>query len=162
MSAPSMNIYAGPPTEAWTNRAVYGASGETYHGLAKSVQPHPPVLTVTSVSKAAAASFAVATHGMADGNLVLIEGASGDWAVMNGRNAITSTGAGTFTIAVNSTGFAGSFGGTVKCLAPRAADAVWYITRTTWTTGNPTLVENANGSTADNSVWSNYASLAYQ
>jgi YD repeat-containing protein len=139
------------------------ANGKTlYEGVAHS-QPTPVALTVTAVSKAAAAEFSVALHGMDTGMLVRIAGATGDWAGLNGDHAITSTGAGTFTVAVSSVAYAGDFNGTVHCLAPRTKDAVWKISKYEYD-GNSSLaaIKVPQGKTTAAFKWDDRATLAYQ
>jgi len=84
----------------------------------------PLTLTVTSISKASPAIVTVTGHGLSTGDAVTISGATGDWAALNGTQKITRTGVDTFTIAVDTSAFAGNFDGTmtVPGIPPPAAN----------------------------------------
>jgi hypothetical protein len=149
--------------EPWTPLTDYGGGTTAiYAGMAYSRQPES-TLPVTSVSTAAAAVVTSAAHGLATDNGVTISGATGDWAALNGTRAITVTGTNTFTIAVNSTGFTGTFNGRIATTAPQTSKAQWQIDKYYYdVTGNLQIrTGHANGTTQANNIWDNRASLIY-
>ncbi len=81
-------------------------------------------LTVVSVSKAAAAVFTVTAHGLLTGETITTTGATGDWVALNATLPITVLSANTFSVAVNSAGFAASFNGTTVSNVPWQRTAV--------------------------------------
>lgn len=151
-----------PPREAWTDVQDFaGGSSAVYVGKAKGLQPSY-TYTVTSVSTASSAVVTITAHGLQDDNAVVIAGATGDWAACNGTQKITRTGADTFTIAVNSSAFSGTFNGTVTTTAPRTSAAVWSIQKLYYSSSNMVRVSYASGTSAPDKVWDNRASLMYQ
>lgn len=131
-----------------------------YIGEANSVQPTFQ-FTVTSVSKANPAVFTITAHGLQTDNVVTIAGATGDWAALNGSLIIIVLSANTFSVAVDSTGFAGSFAGTVTTIAPRTSASCWRITKNYYD-GNSNLLRSgfAGGGMPDR-VYDNRATLQY-
>jgi hypothetical protein len=163
MPAP-VNVTTGPPHQAWSERNYFDANDNLlYNAKAMSFQPNPVTLTVTSVSKAAAASIASTAHGLLSGNVVIIAGGTGDWAALNGEHIITVTGADTFTVAVNSGAFAGSFAGEITTHAPREGSPCWAIQRNVFDASNNLTSSGwAGGNTSPNKVAADRASLNYQ
>lgn len=151
MSAPNTSVSTGPPKEAWTSLNDYDGSGNlTYSGLARSTQAAFTFAGAT-VSKANPGVVGYTAHGMTSGQPVLIAGASGDWAALNGARIATVTGANTFTIGVDTSGYSGSFDGTVSTTAPRTNATCWAIsqnyfngssqlTRSAWCNSNPSEI----------------------
>lgn len=148
----SVSVVVAPPAQAWSSVNDYDGSGNlTYSGSALSFQPNSYAYTVTSVSKAGAAVVTITAHGLASGMSVTVAGGTGDWAGINGAQIVTVTGANTFTIAVDTSGYASTFAGTIVTNAPRTNATVWSInlnvyngggqlTRTAWCNSNTTAV----------------------
>ena len=158
----SVNLSAGPPQDAWTTYIDYaGGSNPVYSMLARSVQP-PFVYTGATVSKAAAASVGYVAHGLQTGQPVTISGATGDWAAMNGTLPVTVTGSDAFTVAINSTGFTGSFNGMITTTAPRTTAACWAISKNYYDGSNSIGLRWANGSVIAVNIALNRATLNYQ
>lgn len=155
---------AGPPNQAWSERNYYDASSNLeYSAKALSSQPTPSTLTVVSVSKAAAAVITVTAHGLLSGNVVTIADGAGDWTGLNGDKIITRTGADTFTVAVNSSAYTGTFAGTITTRAPREGAAVWSIQKYVYdASSNLTSSHWADGNTTPDNIAANRTSLAYQ
>jgi hypothetical protein len=161
MSLMQTSPSVGPPPEAWTVVLDFsGGAQPVYVGKARSVHP-PAALTISAVSAAAAASFTSTAHGIDTDNAIQIENATGDWAAMNGTQKITRTGADTFTIAVNSSAFAGAFDGTVTTTAPRTSAAYWQILKQYYSGDANVRVANCNGSVQPLYVYDSRASYAY-
>jgi hypothetical protein len=159
MPAP-VNTSIGNPPEAWTTlQDKASGSFVMYIGKAKSHQ-QPYAVTVSAVSKAAAAAFTATAHGLASDNLITISGATEDWKALNGTHIITVTGADGFTIAVDSSEYSGDFDGTVTTTAPSTAKAIWSIHKVY--DADATRTAYAGGSSDPNQVWGNRASLSYQ
>jgi hypothetical protein len=166
MPAPAVSLFAGPPNEGWTQVFANDAAGNPeYIGIAHAKQPSFE-FTVTAVSKANPAEFTTsAAHGLATDNPVVIAGATAGWAGINGTRIVTVTAADKFTVAVDSSAFAGAFDGTVTTTAPRTTAPCWSIEKRVYDAAapNPLLsTRYANGSPADNQIFDNRASLAYQ
>jgi len=115
--------------------------------------------TVTSLSAAAAAVATITAHGLQTGNSVVVAGGTGDWTGVNGTHYITRTAASTFTIPINSSGYAGSFAGTITSTAPRSSTAIWMIQKNTFdASNNLTLTQWANCN--PNCIWDNRATTS--
>jgi hypothetical protein len=69
-------------------------------------------VSVTAATNANPAALTSTAHGLSTGDRVTLAGATGSWAPVNGTWTVTVTGANTFTIPVDSTGF-GALAGTV-------------------------------------------------
>lgn len=160
MPAP-VSIHVGPPAEPWASVTDFaGGANPIYSGLAKSRQPK--FIFAGALAPAAnPTEFTYANHGLQNDNAVLIEGATGDWAALNGTHVVTVTGANTFTVPVNSLGFAGAFDGTVSTTAPRTNDTCWQITKTYWGANGPERTANAGGSVAADKAWSSRTAYNY-
>lgn len=81
-------------------------------------------LTVVSVSKAAAAVFTVTAHGLITGETVTSVGNTGDWTPLNATLPVTVLTANTFSVAINSSGYTGSFNGTTVANQPWQRDSL--------------------------------------
>jgi hypothetical protein len=93
--------------------------------------PSKPTLAHSTISVSAATNanpvvFTTgAAHGLTSGQRVLISGATGSWVPVNGTFTITKTGASTFTIPVDSTGF-GALAGTVVVGGAKGQQSATY------------------------------------
>jgi hypothetical protein len=139
-----------------------GGSNVVYMGEADCVQP-TAVLPVASVSTANPAVITSAAHGLASDNLVKISGATGDWAALNGQRVITVLSANTFSVAVDSSAFAGSFDGQISTTAPRTSASCWKITKSYYDGSNPPNLIRTSlaGGGASNQIYDNRATVAY-
>lgn len=99
-----------------TTLSITGTSSHSYHihdlgiyGTGSAVG-----LSISGCTLAAAAECTTTVaHGRSTGDYIAIKGATGTgWTAINGYWKLTSTGASTFTIPINSTGF-GTLGGTI-------------------------------------------------
>lgn len=140
-------------------------------------------VTVSSVSNASPAVVTATAHGFDYQSLatvtpiVKITGASGGWAGLNGVWIATPTGANTFTVPVDTSGF-GTFSGqsiTVTTYAARTTSAVWRVRKYVYNAsnqlifsgygaasagaGSSALIASANTFT---NICANRATLAYQ
>jgi hypothetical protein len=152
------------PTEPGKTTLVdfAGGSNAIYVGEAKYCQP-TFTLPVTAVSKAGDASIAAVAHGLAVGNAVQFVGGVGSWAALNGPQIVKAvTDADNFTIEPDTSGYSGTFAGTVTTTAARTSAACWRITQN-WYDGanNVVRISSASGA-AENNIWDNRATLAYQ
>lgn len=159
----------GPPDPSWTIRNDDGGtSNVVYTGWARSYQDHASTITVSAVSTANPAVFTATAHGLSSGQYVIITGATGSWAALNSTGAgrvITVVDANSFSVAVNSTGFTGSFDGTVTTYAPRTNSPCWSILRNTYGgTGGTTnlIIEWAQGSASSVFAWDSRTTYGYQ
>jgi hypothetical protein len=153
-----VSVSDGPPITPYTQRYSYDASGNLeYIGWAQSRQPESTV-TVSSVSAANPAAFTATAHGLASNQPVTITGATGDWAALNGTHIVTVSDANTFTVAVNSSAFSGSFNGVVKTTAPRSNRPCWSLQKLT--TGTDGLALKAWG--GDQKAWDSRTTYSYQ
>ncbi|HWR49933.1 MAG TPA: hypothetical protein VN428_02430 [Bryobacteraceae bacterium] len=160
MPAP-VSVHVGPPSEAWTPMTDFaGGANPIYGGLAKSRQPQF-TFTGATVSKANPAEVTFAAHGLQSDNPVVISGATGDWAGLNGKRAVTVTAANTFTVAVDSSGFAGNFDGAISTTAPRTNATCWAITKKYWDANGQVREANAEGSVGADKAWSSRAAYTY-
>jgi hypothetical protein len=75
-------------------------------------------VTFSAVSKANPAVVSAAAHGLITGETVTIASGTGDWAGLNGTRAITVIDADSFSVAVNSSAYASTFGGTIVSNLP--------------------------------------------
>lgn len=133
-----------PPTEGWSTISSYdGSNNFEYSGYARSKQSILYTFPGATISAAATAVITATAHGLQAGNAVTIAGGTGDWAGINGTRLITVIDANTFSVAVNSSGYSGTFAGTVSTFAPRTNAACWsiqrsfyintnYLSRSTW------------------------------
>jgi hypothetical protein len=163
MPAP-ISVSIGPPNEAWiTVNGYSGTPGNLlYTGQARASQPNPVTLTIASVSAANPAELTSTAHGLANDSPVTISGATGDWAALNGTRAVTVTAADTFTVAVDSSGFSGSFDGVVTTTAPRTNAAVWSIQKFTYDGSNQlTRSAWADGTPSPTKAWDSRTTYAY-
>jgi hypothetical protein len=160
----SVSITQVPPGVAATMvYDVAGGSNIVYQGESLSSQSSPTTLTVSAVSKANPAAITSTAHGLLSDNLVTISGATGSWAALNGSRIITVTGANNFTVAVDSSGFSGSFDGSITTACPRTSAAVWAIMKNYYdVSSNLTRTAWAGGDTNMAHVWDNRASLDYR
>jgi hypothetical protein len=85
-----------------------------------------PTYTVThsAVSVAAAAVVSAAAHNLMSGETVTFAGGTGDWAGINGERAITVIDANSFSVAVNTSAYTGTFGGTIVSNLPYQRAAI--------------------------------------
>lgn len=151
-----------PPNE--TRQYDYDASGNvTYIGTARSRLAVPATVTVTAVSKAASASFTATAHGLVSGQKVTISGTTGDWTGLNGTLAVTVTNANAFTVAVNSSGYSGTYSGLVQTTVPQTSAAVWSIQKNVYD-ANGLLTQNywAEGSASPDKVWDSRTTYSFQ
>lgn len=117
-----------PPTEGWSTISSYDVSNNfEYGGFARSKQSVLFTFAGATISAAATAVITYTAHGMQAGYSVTIAGGSGDWAGINGTRLITIIDANSFSVAVNSSGYSGTFAGTVSTFAPRTNAACWAI-----------------------------------
>jgi len=152
----------GPPDTAWTGINDYGGGSTIlYSGLAKSIQ-QPFTLTVTSVSKASSAVVTVTAHGLDTDNIVTVTGGTGEWTGVNGAQIITKVDANSFTIPVATTGYSGSFAGSISTLAPRTSAACWSIQKYYYSGSNLVRSAWANGNAAANAIWDNRATTGFE
>ena len=161
MPAP-VSIHVGPPSEPWTPMTDFaGGANPIYSGLAKSRQPEF-TFTGATVAKANPAEVTYAAHGLQNDNRVVIAGATGDWAGLNGTHIVTVTAANTFTVAVDSSGYAGDFNATITTTAPRTSAAIWQVTKNYWGANGLERTANAEGTVANSKVWNSRASYGYE
>ncbi len=139
-----------------------GGATVTYIGKAKSSR-QPVPLTVTSYSKANPGVVTVTAHGLNDDNTVTIFGATtAGWTALNGTTQkVLRTGANTFTIAVDTSGYAGTFDGKMTTTSPQTSKAMWAIQKYYYSGTNVIRTANASGTTAENQVWDDIATLAF-
>lgn len=117
-----------PPAESWTALNDYDGSGNLiYYGRARSVQSILYTFTGVTVSKAAAAVVTSVAHGLTSGQAVTFSGATAGWVTINGTRTVTVLTADTFSVAIDSSGFAGNFDGTITTLAPRTNSPCWSL-----------------------------------
>ena len=90
----------------------------------------PTALTLGTVTKGSPTTIASTAHGMTDGALVVIAGGTGNWTGLNGTRAITRVDADSFTVAVDSGAYSGSFAGTVTTLPQQDAIVLGGTTTT--------------------------------
>ena len=165
MTGPIFDTNLGPPREAWCVLTAYHATigGPEYIGKAKPIQP-AATLTASAVSKASAAQIDFsANHGLGTGNTIEIVGATGDWAAMNGTLIVTYVDADSVTVPIASTGFSGSFNGTITTTSPQSTKAQWAIER--WFYNSSSQVERrcwATGDPSPNQIWDNRSTLSYR
>lgn len=166
---PAANVVVSnyPANEGMTQLLAYDASTPAnveYVGVAKSTQPAPTTLTVASVSKAAAAVFTVTAHGLASDNIITVAGATGDWLALNGDRIITVLSVDTFSVAVDSRAFSGSFdaAATVKTVAPRTCCPIWSITKNYYGVNGAVRSACVQGSPAARFIWDNRTTYGYQ
>ena len=153
---------ASLPGEAITTVTDYvGGSAPIYISSAKATQPEF-TFTGATVSKAAAASVGYVAHGLQSDNLAVFAGGTGDWAALNGTRVVTRTGADTFTVAVNTSAFAGSWDGTISTFAPRTSAPCWSIVKNYYDGSNPIGTRYVEGSPSDKYVHDSRASYGYQ
>jgi hypothetical protein len=133
-----------------------------YVAESTSIQP-TATLVVASVSAAAAAVITSVAHGLLTDNAVKIAGATGDWAALNGTRIITVLTADTFSVAVNSSGFAATFNGVITTTAPRTSASCWRISKNYYD-GSSNLVRSslANGTAEETQVYDSRSTLSYQ
>lgn len=159
---PNVNVTQGPPEQAWVSVNDYGTgSSILYAGLAKSTQ-QPVNLTVTSVSKASTAVVTVTAHGIDTDNIVTVSNGTGSWTGINGAQIITKIDANSFSIAVDTSLYSGTFAGTISTLAARTSAAQWAIQKFYYSGSNLVRSAWANGNSAPNAIWDNRASLGYE
>lgn len=140
---------------------AYDASSNLiFHALARSFQP-TYTFTVTSVSKASPAVVTITAHGLQTDNLVTISGATGDWAGLNGDQKITAVDADTFTVAINTSAYSGSFNGTITTNAPRTSANCWFIQQNYFDTNRLTRTASAGGSVAADKAWDSRTTYTY-
>lgn len=160
---------SAPPTEGWSTISSYdGANNFEYSGFARSKQSVLYTFPSATISAAATAVITATAHGMQAASAVTIAGGVGAWAAINGTRIITVIDADTFSVAVNSSGFAGTFAGTVSTFAPRTNAACWSIQRTFYVNANylyrstwacdPT---STGGTPAPIFAWDSRATYAY-
>lgn len=91
---------------------------------------YPSGRSITAGTNANPTSLTSTAHRLTTGETILIAGGTGSWAGINGNRVVTVTGANTFTIPVDATGF-GGFAGTVTFGWPASAHAVTVLN--SWT-----------------------------
>lgn len=161
-TGPTFAIPSGPPNIAYTQLIDYdGGASPVYIGLAVSRRTQSQLLVVTSMSKAAVAVVTITAHGLYTGNTVVISNASNDWAAVNGIQIVTSTGANTFTIPINSTGFSGSFDGIIQTYSPQTSKPIWAIQKLFYSGANVIRMAWAQGQAGEAFVWDSRAAYAY-
>ncbi len=160
---------SAPPTEGWSTISSYdGSNNFEYSGFARSKQSVLFTFTGATISAAATAVITYVAHGMQAASAVTIAGGTGDWVGINGTHLITVIDADTFSVAVNSSGYSGTFAGSVATFAPRTNAACWaiqrnfyvntnYLSRSTWAC-DPT---STGGSPAPTFAWDSRANYAY-
>lgn len=164
----NVTVSGGPPPEAWTQIFDYNGNNLVYTGWARSAQSPTQTLTVTSVSKANPAVVTITAHGLPTGSTVTVAGGTGDWAGLNGTYTATNTGANTFTVPKDTSGYAGTFAGTITTSSPQTSRAIWAIqknfyngsnqlTNTMWAVG----VDGTGGAVGPVNIWDNRATLQY-
>lgn len=162
MPGPSVLQSEGPPNESYTHVYSYSGTNVECIGAARSSR-QAVTLTVTSVSTAAAAVVTVTAHGLATDNRVIISGATGDWAGLNGTQIITRTGANTFTVPINSSGYAATFNGAITTTAPQTSKPIWAISKIYYDgSGNTVRTANALGTTAEMHKFDDIATLSFE
>src|SRR5262249_6822926 len=90
-------------------------------------------VAASSVQAGTATTVNATAHGLAVGYTIRITGATGDWATANGVWTLTSANANTFTFALDSHGFNGTFNGTIA-RTEFIADTTWSV-GTAWQAG---------------------------
>jgi hypothetical protein len=158
-----VNQTVGPPPIAYSSLYFYDASNNLqYLCSARSKQTRAATLTVTGVTSANPAEFTVTAHGLQSGNQITVAGATGDWTEINGTHIVTVTAANTFTIAVDTTGNAGTTFGATTTMASQSSQPQWAIQKFTYDVGNKlTISQWAAGTTGLTQVCDNRASLSY-
>lgn len=161
-TGPTFATPSGPPNIAYTQLIDYdGGASPVYIGLAVSRRTQPKLLVVTSVSKANPGVVTVTAHGLTTGNTVFVSGASGDWAALNGIQIVTSTGANTFTIPINTTAFAGSFDGIIQTYSPQTSQPIWAIQKLFYSGTSVIRTAWAQGQAGEAFIWDNRTTYAY-
>lgn len=157
-----VSVAPGPPLENWTSLNDYSGNNLIYQGIGRSIQPLT-TFVVASVSKAAAGVVTTTgNHGLTSGQTVLVAGGTADWAGINGIQVVTVISPTTFSIPVNTAGYALTFAGTITTTAPLTTQAIWYIAKNSYNAQNQLIgTFLANGSNGANNIWDNRASLAY-
>jgi len=161
-NGPITSVSLGPADPYTQVQDYAGGTNVVYIGLARSTQRTNTTLAVTSLSAAAAAVITSVAHGLNSDNVVTISGATGDWAALNGAHIITVTGVDTFTIAVNTSAYSGTFAGSVTTYAPRTSAAIWAIQKLYYSGDNVIRMAWAAWTSAENQIWDNRASLSFQ
>jgi hypothetical protein len=119
---------SAPPSEGWSSINSYDGSGNfEYLGFARSKQSILYQFPGVTVSKANPAVITSVAHGMLAGSAVKISGATAGCVTIIGVWAITIIDADTFSIPLDSSGFAGTFDGIVTTFAPRTNALCWSI-----------------------------------
>lgn len=137
-----------------------GGSAPVYVAEAKSVQPTFQ-FTVAGYSKANPGVVNVVGHGLNTANAVIISGATGSWAALNGRQIVTRVDADHFSIAVDTSGYSGSFDGVITTTAPRMSSAIWKIAKNYYDGSSNLLRSSFAAGAAPNQIYDNRASLEY-
>ncbi len=154
---------SAPPREGYTALSDNaGGSAVVYQGRARSVRNDYATLTGATISKANPAVVTFTNHGLDTDNLVVISGATSGWVTINASFIITKIDANTFSIAINSSGFSGTFDGVVKTNAPQTSAPIWSINKIYYSSNSTVRVAWAVGSPTENQIWDNRAILSYQ
>jgi hypothetical protein len=152
--APPVSLSPGPPAVPFELVYNYTSTNVTSICYAASMSTTGNrELTFHSISAATNASAAVftttATLNQNTRPTVIISGATGNWAPVNGTFVATPTGAHTFSIPVNSTGFS-TLTGTLayQSTAPMLDDPFWAVELLTYNGSNNVVgIAWLNGST---------------
>lgn len=162
-TGPTISVTFGPPNSAYTQLLDYQSGvSPIYQGLAKSRRMTPKLLVVTSVTAAAAAVVTIASHGLTSGNSVIISGATGDWAGLNGTQVITVINSNSFSVPVNSSAYASSFNGIMQTYAPQTSQPIWAIQKFVYSGTSLVSILNCQGQSGEAFIWDNRTSLQYQ
>lgn len=133
-----------------------------YVGEAKTIQP-TFTLPVTAVSKAGDAVLTAIAHGLAIDARVTIAGGVGSWAALNGDQIVKAiVDADNFSIEPDSSGYSGTFAGTVTTTAARTSAGCWRITKNYYDGGGNLIRSNCMNGGGENLVYDNRATLSAQ
>lgn len=162
MPAP-VTVSIAPPIVAWSSINDYdGSSNLIYFGYALSRQPNAVTLTGATISKAASGVVTFVAHGLQSDQSVTIAGGTGDWAGVNGAQKITKIDADTFSIPINTSGYAGTFAGTVTTTAAQTNALCWSIQKNYYDGSNRlTRSAWANGVTTALYAWDSRTTYPY-
>lgn len=163
MNKPQVSISASDPeaiTELVDVQSTYKLIG-TALSMQHVANPLGIELIVASYSKANPGVVTVNGHGLLDDNIVIVVDGSGSWAAVNGNRIITRIDANSFSIAINTTAFTGTFAGKIYTRAPQTSKAIWSIKKQYISSSNIIRTSYANGNAAQDKIWDNRASYGY-
>ncbi len=156
------------PPEPVTTITEFVANQPVYEGVAKSIQP-PFILAGATFSVANPGEVGYVAHGLQDDNSIYISGATtAGWSTLNNTFfRVVRLTADTFNIqtlagvTVDTSGFAGVWGGTITTTAPRTSAPCWNIQKMFYSGTDQVRRTCASGKSGAGSVWDSRAVYFY-